>query len=168
MNPQESSSLYERPIPIEDENIVSYATTLARTGPFNLGNSSIDTEHFYGPESFNQIIVLKEPSTEHAGEVVSKKFLWAVSPQNTCTPFIAYEISAERLGYRGDLAASTSLWPSLWLHPEEEVIRERGVLLLDYHRKTLFSQEMEIHTASLPRWQPQIIIDRRTLTREDV
>ena len=43
----------------------------------------------------------------------------------------------------------------------------RGVFSPLYHPKVLFSQQIEVRTADLPRWKPRITIDRRTLMRGD-
>ncbi len=43
----------------------------------------------------------------------------------------------------------------------------RGIFFPFYHPKVLFSEQIEVRTADLPRWKPRITIDRRTLTRED-
>ena len=43
----------------------------------------------------------------------------------------------------------------------------RGVFTMKTDRRTLFSASVEVRTNTLRRWKPQIIIDRRTLERED-
>jgi len=43
----------------------------------------------------------------------------------------------------------------------------RGVLTVKIDRRNLFSATVEVRTNTLRRWRPQIIIDRRTLERED-
>jgi len=55
----------------------------------------------------------------------------------------------------------------LWQHPEPDSSVWRGVFSPLYHPKVLFSEQLEVRTADLPRWKPRIIIDRRTLTRGD-
>lgn len=57
--------------------------------------------------------------------------------------------------------------PGLWQHPEPDSSVWRGVFSPLYHPKVLFSQQIEIRTADLPRWKPHITLDRRTLTRGD-
>lgn len=42
----------------------------------------------------------------------------------------------------------------------------RGVFCPNYNRRILFTKEIILKTAELPRWQPKIIIGRLTLTRE--
>ena len=39
----------------------------------------------------------------------------------------------------------------------------RGIFSPVYDQKVLFSQEVTVRTADLPRWQPHVTIDRRTL-----
>ncbi len=39
----------------------------------------------------------------------------------------------------------------------------RGTLALPLSSKVLFSQEVEVEIEKLPRWQPRVIIDRRSL-----
>jgi hypothetical protein len=43
----------------------------------------------------------------------------------------------------------------------------RGTLSPVYERRVIFSQKLSIKTASLPRWKPQIIVDRHTVEGED-
>jgi hypothetical protein len=71
------------------------------------------------------------------------------------------------LGFPGDTIASTSLWPELWHFSEPDPTVWRGVFCLTYTKKVLFSKEVTIRTDDLPRWKPKVIIDRRTLERDD-
>jgi hypothetical protein len=43
----------------------------------------------------------------------------------------------------------------------------RGVFAMKVERRLLFSETVEVRTKTLRRWKPQIIIDRRTLERDD-
>jgi hypothetical protein len=52
-------------------------------------------------------------------------------------------------------------------YPEPEPTTWRGVFAPTHSREVLFSQQIEIRTADLPRWKPHITIDRRTLERDD-
>jgi hypothetical protein len=57
--------------------------------------------------------------------------------------------------------------PTLVPHPEPDPRIWRGVFSPSYHFEVLFSQQVEVRTAELPRWRPRITIDRRTLARGD-
>ena len=50
---------------------------------------------------------------------------------------------------------------------DDEVERLRGVVALPHHRDILFSDEVELDTATLPRWRPHINVDERRLTDDD-
>jgi hypothetical protein len=52
-------------------------------------------------------------------------------------------------------------------YPEPEPTTWRGVFAPTHSREVLFSQQVEIRTADLPRWKPHITIDRRMLERDD-
>ena len=52
-------------------------------------------------------------------------------------------------------------------YPEPEPTTWRGVFAPTHSREVLFSQQVEIRTADLPRWKPHITIGRRTLERDD-
>ena len=54
--------------------------------------------------------------------------------------------------------------PLVEVEPEPHVWR--GTFGPAYDRKVLFSQEVVVKTADLPRWQPLVTIDRRTLERQ--
>ncbi len=49
----------------------------------------------------------------------------------------------------------------------DEVERLRGVVALPHQRGILFSDEVELDTATLPRWRPQINVDERRLADND-
>lgn len=69
------------------------------------------------------------------------------------------------IGFPGDTTASTSLWPELWHLSEPDPMVWRGVFYPTYTRKVLFSKEVTIRTADLPRWQPKVVIGRRIIER---
>ena len=50
---------------------------------------------------------------------------------------------------------------------DDEVERLRGVVALSHHRDILFSDEVELDTATLPHWRPHINVDERRLTDDD-
>jgi hypothetical protein len=50
---------------------------------------------------------------------------------------------------------------------DDDVDRLRGIVVLPYRRKILFSDEVELDVGTLPRWRPQIRIDERRLTDDD-
>jgi hypothetical protein len=43
----------------------------------------------------------------------------------------------------------------------------RGVFAPEYEREVLFTQEMTIRTADLPRWEPQVTIDPRWIPEDE-
>jgi hypothetical protein len=50
---------------------------------------------------------------------------------------------------------------------ESEVLSQRGTFVLAHTQEMLFSREVELRTAELPRWKPHLAIDRRTLDRNN-
>jgi len=72
----------------------------------------------------------------------------------------------EGLESNPEIAAKSSLSAS-WDYPEADSSVWRGIFSPSYPRKVLFSQQVEIRTANLPRWKPYITIDRRTLERAE-
>jgi len=63
--------------------------------------------------------------------------------------------------------ATTSLaWTDLFEESEPKPQVWRGTFGPVYDRKVIFSQEVVVKTADLPRWQPHVMIDRRTLERQ--
>lgn len=50
---------------------------------------------------------------------------------------------------------------------EENDLDYRGVYHIPSQSKVLFSEEIEIKTEELPRWQPKITIEPRMLEDED-
>jgi len=80
---------------------------------------------------------------------------------------ILIEATEEQLGHPEDVVTSMTLWPPLWQHAEPERRVWRGVFCPPYRREVLFSQQVEIRTAELPRWKPHITIDSRRLERLD-
>jgi hypothetical protein len=57
--------------------------------------------------------------------------------------------------------------PELWQHPEPDPRVWRGVFSPSYHPTVLFSQELTVRTADLPRRKPRVVIDRRTFARDE-
>jgi hypothetical protein len=101
-----------------------------------------------------------------------RKYYWATGPGVTMvwsghSDFCIYGTSEEYLGFPGDTIAITVPWPDLWQSAEPEPATWRGIFNPTYDRKVLFSKEVTIKTADLRRWQPQIMIDRRILEREN-
>lgn len=43
----------------------------------------------------------------------------------------------------------------------------RGVFAVQYERREIFTQRVELRVSELPRWRPQVIIPRRTLEAPD-
>lgn len=57
--------------------------------------------------------------------------------------------------------------PLLKENDEEDMISHRGVFHIPHPEKVLFSEQIEIKIAELPRLQPHITIDRRMIEDED-
>lgn len=81
---------------------------------------------------------------------------------------ISIQCNEEQIGSPDD-AIVTSLQdlPELGHYDTSELRPWRGVFSPPHKPKILFSEPIEIKVASLPRWKPQITIDRRTLDRAD-
>ena len=52
-------------------------------------------------------------------------------------------------------------------HPFGEMVRLRGVVNIQHHRKTLFSLLMDLRINELPKWKPQVTISRHVLEEDD-
>jgi hypothetical protein len=50
---------------------------------------------------------------------------------------------------------------------EPAVLPQRGTFFLAHKRQPLFTQEVELRTAELPRWRPHLTIDQRTFDRNN-
>jgi hypothetical protein len=46
---------------------------------------------------------------------------------------------------------------------DDDAERLRGVVALPHQRDTLFTDDVELDAAKLPRWQPHISVDERRL-----
>lgn len=119
--------------------------------------------------SCNTIILTELP--EDLSFARFRKYYWPIESGSISEGQIAYTCvygsPEEYLGFPDDTIASTSLWPKLQIDTEPAPMVWRGVYSPPYKRQVLFSQEVIIRTASLPRWKPKVIIDRRTLDRSD-
>ena len=71
-----------------------------------------------------------------------------------------YIISDESNLFSGAITTSVSTTPQMETEPDTESLR--GVFSVSYHRKILYSEEVEINISKLRRWQPtvQINLDR--------
>jgi len=110
-------------------------------------------------------------STELAGELPDSPSLSMLPPRNgeqeTPLLMLVYYGTHEG-GLEGNPEIKAKLsQPGLWQHSEPDASVWRGVFSPLYHPKVLFSEQIEVRTADLPRWKPRITIDRRTLTRGD-
>jgi len=90
----------------------------------------------------------------------NSQLLYESTPPTTIETQDHLEFPAEALPPRGRR-------PVLLRHPEPEPEIWRGIFTPTYKWKALFSQQVEIRTAELPRLKPHITIDRRTLEGED-
>ncbi len=110
-------------------------------------------------------------NTELAGELPDFPSLSMLPPRNgeqipPLLVFVYYGTREE--GLEGDPEIKAKLSQSgLWQRPEPDSSAWRGVFSPLYHPKVLFSEQIEVRTADLPRWKPCITIDRRMLKRGD-
>ncbi len=51
--------------------------------------------------------------------------------------------------------------------PDDDTERLRGVVALPHHRDNLFTDEVHLDPAKLPRWQPHICVGERRLTDDE-
>ena len=103
----------------------------------------------------------------------STKYYWRVSNQPGAFPRIPtgyalrVEASEEKLEQLEDVTISGLSSLSPLPTADDEPRDYRGVFPVTHKPKILFSKEIEIKTAELPRWKPRITIDRRMLEDED-
>ncbi|KPJ58594.1 MAG: hypothetical protein AMJ42_02990 [Deltaproteobacteria bacterium DG_8] len=119
--------------------------------------------------SCNTIVLTESPEDLSFARI--KKIYWPTESGSISEGQIVYACvygsPEEYLGFPDDTIASTSLCPKLQIDTEPTPMIWRGVYSPPYKRQVLFSQEVTIRTADLPRWKPKVIIDRRTLDRSD-
>jgi hypothetical protein len=53
------------------------------------------------------------------------------------------------------------------LQADDDGARLRGVVALPHHREMLFTDEVHLDTAMLPRWQPHISLDESHLIDDE-
>lgn len=150
---------------IEEDNESQAATTIytIREKTANFQNASKEVEPTEKQGSGNVVFIVGLP-VDKAPKGVGIKYC----RRPTFGNFAFYiEATEEQLGLPGDTVASMCSWPTLWRHPEHEPRIWRGVFSPLYPRKRLFSQQIEIRTADLPRWKPHITIDRHALARKE-
>lgn len=68
-------------------------------------------------------------------------------------------IFEEYLGTPGELLPTASPWPAFWRLPEEEAPEPPEAVYFSYRKKILFTEEVNLKTAELPRWKPRALID---------
>jgi hypothetical protein len=118
---------------------------------------------------FPQAVVTRDPyfSGRRRDHRVASSLLAEYKPTK-----VSYVISVQYTDEQIDVledAVVTSLldWPDLKHYDTSELRPWRGVFSPPHKPKILFSELIEIEVTSLPRWKPQITIDRRTLDRAD-
>ena len=101
-----------------------------------------------------------------------KKHLWSREawrglPYASGNQPLIYEALQEYLGFPGEAVATTSPWPAFWRHVEPQVTKWQDVFYYAHTRNVLFSQDVTLKTADLPRWKPKFIMDMQPLETED-
>ena len=79
---------------------------------------------------------------------------------------IVFEPPEDQIGAPGDAVASVTPW-ELAFWRQLEPAATRGTFTVAYQRETIFSQQVNIRTASLPRWKPHITLSRRAIETKD-
>jgi hypothetical protein len=145
-----------------------------------VGSTFVAPEHtLHEKESEYDAVIVACSSGGGKGEVASvtsfqggRKYLWqplcgrAIGYSTRRRPFI-YVALEELLGFPGEMAATTSFLPELWVQEEQEPIGLRGTFFHTPQRKVLFSQVVELKIADLPRWKPKVMIGKPTFEGED-
>ena len=166
MIPIASPSLRSRRL---NEDWATTATTAMQevTPDLPSGPTQIDLAE---KQSCGNVVIIVQASREGGQKDIGVKCYWYASAATqlpAAKGLLFFEATEDQVGLPGDAVATMSPWPALWRHPEPEPRVWRGVFSPPYHREVLFSQQVEVRTADLPRWQPRITIDRRTVARED-
>ncbi len=128
--------------------------------PFDLGAEFLNSPAF----------VIRAKGTINARRILQEKSYWPVGSlrsQQRWHPPTRFDVFQEDLGLSGDGIATMSPWAALWKQPELEPEPEaeveesavRGVFAPRHERKFLFSQELDLKTAELPRHRPFIRIN---------
>src|SRR5712691_3532575 len=141
----------------------------ATVGDFHSGTSDRVINQ---PKSrFYRTLTGSTASTELTGELPDSPSLSMLPPRNgeqgpPLVVLVYYGTLEGGLEGNPEITAKLSQ-PGLWQHPEPDSSVWRGVFSPLYHPKVLFSEQIEVRTADLPRWKPRITIDGRTLMRGD-
>ena len=127
----------------------------------------------YG-ERHCSVIAVDPISPEGSRDIISgeatRRYYWVGGnlAKGSLNEFLCvYGMPEEYLGFPGDAIATTSVLSKPWEEAEPDPNVWRGVFCPNYNRRILFTEEVILKTAELPRLQPKITIDRRTLEREN-
>jgi hypothetical protein len=97
------------------------------------------------------------------------KYFWRLITGYEISPLIEnkyvipFEVYDEQLGYPEDVIASSSQWPILWDKTYYERKVWLGIFPINFKRKVIFSEKIEMRTSELPKWKPLITLDRHML-----
>ena len=80
---------------------------------------------------------------------------------------IDVELTKAELGLPGDVVVFLAGRPAQWQDPEAEFEEVPDVFAPSYHRKVLFSTQIEIQVGTLRRWKPHITIDLKMVSEEE-
>lgn len=153
---------------VESEDVTANTSTVVRRTPYNYGTNRSYSDEYFEAEPFqNDIIVIRCPSGKSGEEITEKIFYWKTTNPGKAPLILMLEGAFESIGELGKTVALSSNWPEFWEYPEGDDNFERGISTPTYKQNILFSKTVEIHTSSLPRWIPQVIIDRRALSSEN-
>lgn len=166
---------------IESDNPSIRPDTVTRRYPTSVCSSTISPDSYIGTSKLNSgyhfVIVGPDQLEVISDEVVpdqmenekSKCFHW-MSGKAFATPCqggTLLNISADSLQAVIGGIRSTSISPLSNSISGIEPKREKGIMIMNHKQKVLFSQKIEIDSSELKKWEPEIIIDRRTLQRSN-
>ena len=174
--------LPERPTTPEHPEWTTAPTSMGQGEFFDLPAGLRDTG-IYKTWQFGQVPIVVRPPLEETISIIGPqrwgKWYWSSlgggispsqgirAPAKEGTNVIILEVAEEQLGTAEEVLVSSSPWPGLWQTAELDANAWRGVFSLRDYQETLFSEQVEIRTVELPRWQPCIRVDLARIERED-
>jgi len=146
-----------------DPGMIATVTTLPQSGA-GPGSEEL-TEPSPMRPSAPVVIASWDPLEPSIGE---KRFWDASGHLRVEFSYVAkVEASPYQVGLPGDAVASESFWPPLWTQPGSVQRRIRGVVFVAHDHPRLFEGPVELRTACLPWWNPQITLGRHPFERRD-
>lgn len=154
---------------IESDNPSIRPDTVTRRYPTSVCSSTISPDSYIGTSKLNSGYHFVIVSPDQMENEKSKYVHWMSGKAFAapCQGGTLLNISADSLQAVIGGIRSTSISPLSNSISDIEPKRVKGIMIMNHKQNVLFSQEIEIDSTQLKKWEPEIIIDRRTLQRSN-